>query len=96
MTYLLDPYFLARVGHFSALLGAFILGPLSSALLYMYMYSGKMGDRLDCGSVKWYIGYDYRNGCAVDIAERVRCGGEAASCYKLDRGRYGGKMLGCP
>lgn len=90
MRHLFDPPLLAGVAQGSAMIGSFLLGPVAGALLYVYMYSGTPGSRLDCGYVRWYLGYDIRDECAVDIAERVRCGGAGASCISLSGGAFGG------
>ena len=47
------------------------------------------GNRLDCASLNWHIGYDIRDDCSIDIAQRVRCGSSGASCFSLDDGAFG-------
>lgn len=90
MRYLFDPWHISLAASVSGLIGTILLGPVTCILMYAYVMSPSMGSRLHCGAVRWYVGYDYRNGCTVDVAERVRCGGEGAACFELDRGHFGG------
>ena len=81
---------LALVSRVSAYIGSFLIGPATIGLLYGFMFSDNPGSRLDCASVEWHIGYDMKDGCSVDIAQRMRCGSGGASCFSLDKGYFGG------
>lgn len=89
-TRLLDPNTMARGAQASAVIGSFLIGPATVGMIYAFMFDSNPGGKLDCASVTWHMGYDSREGCSVDIAERIRCGSGGASCFSLTKGAFGG------
>jgi hypothetical protein len=63
-----------RLAWYSMHLGCFLTGPLLTGVLYVYMSMDMDASTLlYCKGINWQNNWDSRDGCIVDIAERLRC-----------------------